>query len=567
MSTKNMFKLKAQEITPLGYEEDAAEVLAMSKTKEELVKNLQTIGQKGEMSAMYYGYAQDVAENLNNWDPDVRASACEALGNMGQAAEMYVPEIAKLLTSDASSVRAAAASAMGMFGFSSAPHVETLKGLMSNDSDEGVRCAAVGALGQIGVEEQAGAMAELLASKSPVVVAAAVQALGQLGPAGQAQAASIAAKLDDPHVRYAAICSLLSLGEGAVSEHVDAIISKCLSDADSLTRTAAAEALGQVKPETGVKLIPKVAAYLKDDHAGVRCSAALTLGYMGQWVPEAEVLKALLDDKAEDKSELSLTIGGGSMRSPPSARRPKCAALVALGMLGVDKLAADCAECLTDDEWEVRMCALECLAQMGDAGREQSSQISTCLEDDVFVVRTKACECLGALKAEDSAHNLPDVFEDRAPSVRAAALMALAETPDVAKEYPNEVFKCMGDQTANVQAAAIVCLGSMGETGQSFASIIATKLYDDDAGVRAAACEALGKLGDHGAAFAEEVAANLSDGAPEVRMKAVRALGAMGQDGAPFCNELGFLLDDASAEVGMAAKEAMLSLEKLAINN
>merc|ERR1719221_1860430 len=152
------------------------------------------------------------------------------------------------------------------------------------------------------------------------------------------------------------------------------------------------------------------------------------------------------------------------------------------------------------------MCALECLAGMGSEGKAQSSKITACLEDDVFVVRAKACECLGALKAEDGLHNVSDLFlEDKAPAVREAALLALAESGEVASGYVSDVFKCMSDPVNRVVAAAIKCIGSMGENGQSFASIIAQKLFDQDADIRAAACEALGKLGDYGSAFAEEV--------------------------------------------------------------
>mmetsp|Transcript_81668 Transcript_81668/g.239771 ORF Transcript_81668/g.239771 Transcript_81668/m.239771 type:complete len:573 (-) Transcript_81668:240-1958(-) len=568
MTAVNLFKQKAKEIVPMEYSQgDVSDALAPNKSKDEIVASLQSIGRKGEMSAMYSGYAADVAQMLTaNTDPEVLAAALESLGNMGQAAADYSSDIAPYLQSSNSDVRAAAATALGMFGASSAPFAGTLTQMMKADPDEGAKCAAIGAIGQIGEESQAGPIVELLSSKSPVVVAAAVQALGELGTAGEAQAAGIAKKLDDPEVRYAAMCALSNLGESTIEKYMNEIISKCLSDKDSLTRTAAAEALGRISDAVAKSSssMASIAAYLKHEDPGVKCAAALTFGYMSDKASgQADAIKLLLEDSAEDKSELYLTIGGGSMRSPPSARRPKCAALVALGMMGAGATADNCAECLTDDEWEVKMCALECLAQMGEDGKKQSSKISPCLEDDVFVVRTKACECVGALKDEDSAVNLPDLFEDKAPSVRTAALQALAECPEVAQDYSNEVFKCMQDQVLTVQAAAIYCLGSMGEIGKSYASVIATKLYNEDPGVRATACEALGKLGSHGAAFAEEVAASLEDDNWEVRMKAAKALGCMGPDGTPFLSELGFLTQDSFGEVSTAAREAVLALEQV----
>mmetsp|Transcript_20540 Transcript_20540/g.59482 ORF Transcript_20540/g.59482 Transcript_20540/m.59482 type:complete len:558 (-) Transcript_20540:238-1911(-) len=535
------------------------------KQKHELVEALQMIGRRGEMNAMYYEYTGDVVGMLRHHDPEVVAAACEALGNLGQAAESYVGEIAMELDSQTPEVRAAAATSVGLFGPAALPHVEKLEHIMKNDIDEAAKCAAIGALGQIGAESQAGDLAQLLEDESPVVVAAACQAIGELGGAGEAQAAKLAAKLDDPRVRYAAICALSNLGESACDKFIEDIISKCLSDKDSQTRTTAAEAIGSVAEtvlNTKGDYPAKIAELLKHEDAGIRCSAAMAFGYMGDKASSfANSIKPLLGDKNEDTSELYLTIGGGSMRSPPSSRRPACAALAALGMMGAEALADDCADCLNEDQWEVKMCALECLAQLGDAGKSQSSKITTCLEDDVFVVRTKACECLGALKAEDGLHSVPELFEDKAPTVRAAALLALAEVEDVAQGYSNEVFKCMNDQIQSVQAAAITCLGSMGETGQSYASIIATKLYDEDAGVRAAACEALGKLGDYGAAFAEEVAACIQDGSPDVRMRAVQALGKMGNEGSPFLSDIQYLMNDPFGEVSSAAKEVVMALE------
>lgn len=542
--------------------EDVMQALSLSKTKTQLVESLQAIGKKGEASALAGGYSGDVASMLRNSSPEVVAAACEALGYMGQAAEQFAPDIADKLESPKAEVRAAAANALGMLGT-----VEQYKDKLTKmfeDKYEAAKCAAIGALGQSGTEEQASPIAAFLRDSSPVVVAAAVQALGELGPAGESKAADIAKQLEDDRIRYAAVCALSSFSDSVCESYIEVIIDKCLTDKDCMTRTVAYELLARLGEAVAkASMVPKITALLKHENVGVKCAAAMALGGMGdKATDQADAIKALLSDKEEDTSELYLTIGGGSMRAPPSSRRPKCAALVALGMMGAGTTAAACADALSDENWEVKMCALECLAQMGSAGKEQSSKITTCLEDDVFVVRMKACECLGALKAEDGLHNVTDLFlEDKAPAVRQAALLALAEAGDVASGYASDVFKCMNDSVNSVQAAAITCLGSMGENGQSFASIIASKIFDEDVAVRAAACGALGKLGDYGAAFAEEVASCLQDGAPEVRMQAAKALGNMGSEGAPFMGDVQLAINDAFPEVSVAAQEAVLALE------
>lgn len=57
----------------------------------------------------------------------------------------------------------------------------------------------------------------------------------------------------------------------------------------------------------------------------------------------------------------------------------------------------------------------------------------------------KACECIAAIGATDVMDNLPDLFNDEAPSVRQAALEALTTHPDIGK-FPGKkkvlVVKC-----------------------------------------------------------------------------------------------------------------------------
>merc|ERR1719428_1887843 len=109
------------------------------------------------------------------------------------------------------------------------------------------------------------------------------------------------------------------------------------------------------------------------------------------------------------------------------------------------------------------------MAGMGEAGKEQAAKIAGVLDDNVFVVRQKACETLGMLKVSDVTSNLADTLQDKTPSVRAAALQAMAECGG-ADNYPNEIFKCFTDMMPNVKAAAITCMGAMGESGTGFAS-------------------------------------------------------------------------------------------------
>lgn len=298
-----------------------------------------------------------------------------------------------------------------------------------------------------------------------------------------------------------------------------------------MTRQAAANTLAAasepvLNSQAGA---PYIATLLKDADPGIRCSAALSLGKLGpQASSHASEVAKLLGDDAEDSSESYLAVGGGSLRSPATLRRPKCAALAALALMNASSHVSDMAMCLRDKAYEVRLCALEALMEMGEAASKQSTSIMATMEDDVYIVRLKACQAIAALQAQDVMDNLPDLFKDEAPSVREAALEALASCPDIGKKYCSQVFKCLEDEYGVVRAAALRALASMDTVGQGYASAIAAELGNQDPHARAAACEALGKFGDYGAAFADEIESCQTDEVPMVRAAAAHAMAQLG---------------------------------------
>lgn len=496
--------------------------------KEELLQWLTYAGKYGEKCEENFGYGEMVAQSASDMDDEVAAAALTALGDMGQVGCMHMHTLAKAL-SRSPKVAAAAATSLGLLGPEAARYEEDLANLMERSTDEAAQAAAVAALGHIGAESRAANISSLLDSSSAVVSGAACQALGKLPRSGMQEAPRIVQKLKVASIRYAAVSALANLGPSIVEKYMSDIM-PCLEDKDSRSRLSAAEALSIVPAAAS-----GAAALLKHQDPGVRCTAALCLGRLGKEAADPYVtdIASLLSDDAEDNSESYMAIGGGSHRPVPMLRRPRCAALAALGMLGSDKHANDICDALMDKSHEVKLTALDALMQLGDLGR-LTVMIQTALEDDVYMVRVKACECLAALKAEEAMTGLPELFEDPAPSVRQAALQALSSCPEAAKNYSSEVFKCMNDEYGTVRAAAMLTLAAMGAVGQSYASAIALELNSQDMFVRAAACEALGKLGDHGAAFAEEVSLCLEDQVPMVRKAASQALEKMGAEALPY---------------------------------
>jgi len=471
---------------------------------------------------------------------EVVAAAVAALGKMGSIGLSYAPEISSFLRHDAPEVQIAAATALGLFGKEASAYGAELLSLSSDSQEESVKIAALVAAGRVGdkgSKDLISKCSDLLNGSSPRLAAAACQALGQVGD--ETKAAAIAAKLQDPHTRYAALQGLCDLDGRVVCDFATEVISLCLTDQDGATRQLAVAAIGRQDSDgksfvlAGKKVsevVDQLQKLIEHQDSGVRCAAAQALGHLGSEAePHIACLEPLLADESEDTSCRSLQIGGGGQRAPPAFRKPVCAALSAFGMTGAQRYAEDIVRKLRDDDWEVRLSALEALGSLGEAGLEEAENIATALEDDVYMVRAKACDVIAKIQALEQAESVKATLKDKAPSVRVAAVRALGALGESGAAYSNEVFKLLSDSALAVRVAAIQSLGCMGEIGQCYASVIAAQLNDAQAEVRLASVEVLGRLGDHGAAFAEEVAMCMEDDpSPLVRKAAMGSLAQMG---------------------------------------
>lgn len=473
---------------------------------EEQVQWLIDLGSRGEKTAADFGLASNVANLARDHNDEVAAAAIRALGDFGKEGAKHMSAVATGLNRSGE-VCVAAATALAQFGPAALPYSEQLATCLHRPSDEASKAAVLAALGALRATQH-----------NNVLVA------------GAPDASRIAQKMKHPGTRFAAVTALGNLGPEVVKKNLPEIVS-CLQDKDSLTRQAAASTLA-VAPDAVLADPKSIVALLKDSQPGLRCAAALALGKCGA-SSAAEDVAVLLGDNGDDDSESYLAVGGGSLRSAYILRRPKCAALMSLSLMKSEKHLAAVSGALRDKSYEVRLCAIEALMQFGAAAKKHSTSIMSVLEDDVYLVRLKACQCIAAIGATDVIDNLPDLFHDEAPSVRQAALDALATYPDHAKTYSSQVFKCISDEYGCVRASAMRCLASMETVGQCYASTIAGELASQDPESRAAACETLGKLGDYGAAFAEDIEMCQSDEIPMVRAAAGYALVQLGAKVAP----------------------------------
>lgn len=521
-------------------------------------------------------YGFEVAACLRHPTPQVQVEACAALQNMGTVAWEYSGQVTPLLNSDDASVRRAATSALASFGSYGSGAANDIAKLL-NDQDASVRCVVLQGIGAMGDESFLDDIVVHLDDNVPEVAAAACSALSAMGGrvAGR-HTDAIAAKLGNSRTRHAALEAMYTIGEEAIGKYIDVIVSDCLGDPDYETRQLAITSIACTTETAVVKgsgVVEKIVDMLQSQEAYVRASAALALGQLGeQTFDKAENIVKLLQDDETDTNGLALQIGGCSRRNPILIK-PRCAAIIALGMMGREwvkqneNIEWDHMKSLTgmleEEDWEVRSCALDALLMLGEKGEIDGSKVSPLLEDEVYLNRAKACNVLGMAKASETMDSIMDLFEDGHHNVRAAALLAASATgEDCGEEVAPKICKFLKEDSADVRAAAVRALGQFGDFGRCYAGVFAELLQTDpDDNVRCEILEALGNFGPHGAAFIEEIADCLNDYCPQVRVAAVKALGQMGEEALQYRPLLKRLTNDSDIAVASAAQDASAALE------
>ncbi|MEA5522265.1 sister chromatid cohesion protein PDS5 [Limnoraphis robusta] len=186
-------------------------------------------------------------EQLTNEDSDVRGSAADALGKLGNSSQTVVDALLKTLTDENPSVRYHAVSALGRLGNSSQTVVDALLKTLS-DEDSAVRQMAVNAFGNLGKGSQTvvDAMLQCLQDKDDTVRGNATFALGWLGNSSQAVVDTLLLLLTDEnyHVRRNAASSLGNMRKS--SQTVINALLPLLTDDDSTVRLATIVALGSL---------------------------------------------------------------------------------------------------------------------------------------------------------------------------------------------------------------------------------------------------------------------------------------------------------------------------------
>jgi HEAT repeat protein len=440
-------------------------------------------------------------------------------------------------------------------------------------SNEEEQVAAIYELGQRSEAEVAEYLDYIVSmvnqQSSSAIKTAVCSAIRNGGSCGSAYVQTVAMLLSDQDgdVKYEACMTLAAMG--AVASGHSSQVSGMLEDQKDLVRFGACTALGSM----GAGLTcSKVAKLLEDKSPEVQGAACMALGkFGGDGKKFAEKVASKL---GEQRTRLQAIYALGSMEEAGSAYCNKVA------------------ECLEDEDSDIRMAAAQTLGTMADAVKGNAgamAKVTALLSADDGKAKTAASLAMGYLgaAAAGSCDALKDLLTDDFAEPAANALtvggcrarlppacrktkcaaacalgMIVQSGADVAVEdIAGAVGDLVNDEDWETRLAACEALAMMGDKAKEQASKISTIFDDDKYAVRARAAYACGKLGDPD--VASSIADLLVDSSPSVKEEACLALGALGEDGAEFIEKVfEKVLDFNPAVRGAACKALAMMGEK-----
>ena len=493
---------------------------------------------------------EDVAHKVVNilkndkFDANVRSSAVQALGNLGEAAQPYVKDIADLLKNDKEDafVRYRAAQALGNLGEAAKPFVKDIADILKNDKEDAY------------------------------VRGSAAQVLGNVGEAAKPFIKDIADILkndkEDANVRSSTAYALGNLGEVAkpyIKDIADFLRDKNVFPADS--RVRAAEALGKLG-EAAKPYVKDILDFLKDENVSTdsRARGAQALVNLG------EVAKPYVKDILDFLKDENV----------PAYSRAHAAYI--LGNLGeaVKPFVKDITELLKNEKVDayVRGNAAQALSNLGEAAKPFVKDIAELLKNEKVDanVRSSAAYALGNL-GEAAKPYIKDIANllknDKAnANVRSSAAYALGNLGEVAKLYFKDIADLLKNDKVDIYArrSVVEALGNLGEAAKPFVKDIADFLKNAkvDANARANAAEALGKLGEVAKPYVKDIADFLKNDKVDAnaRANAAEALGKLGEVAKPYVKDIADFLKNDKVDTNVRDKVtyALANIRKLEVN-
>jgi len=386
-----------------------------------------------------------------------------------------------LLADPEARIRRRAALALGRVKLPEA--IPALTSLLQSEPDSEVQQMAAFALGLIGDAAAATALTAALSDPNPLIQGRAAEALGMLA-------------------HQAAVASVTTM----VSSHINAGALKGIT-ADDLAhpKSAPAEAV-----RLGLYALVRLGSY--DAIAGAVLDA--NGRPRSRWWPIAYALQRVNDARAVP-ALLELLTGEGQLTRAFAAR--------GLGQLKDPRAAAPLVAIVENagEPTAVRIQAVRGVALIGDANAAAAMRrliVSPKVDQNL---QLEAVTALAQLRSTESVELLIDLVSARWPSVRAAALNALARTDVVT--FMSAISGLDPDPHWSVRAALATTLGDLGR--ERAQAPLTSMLRDADQRVIPSVLAALAKVGATNAAA--EMSARLKSDDPVVRGAASRGLATL----------------------------------------
>jgi HEAT repeat protein len=557
----------------------------------------------------------DLLLTLREGQTDQRGEACDALGNMGEAARVALPQLIVALHDRHWRGRSAAQAALVKIAQND-PAVWAALADAASDPVSDVRGAVAYALEDHALPAtlKAGVplLVRLLEDKDGFVAAEAAHALAKAGAGGAAAAPALmqAMKNENAGVRLAAASALGRMG--AAAEPAVPAIRAMLGSADKWDRSNAARVLGEMGV-IGAAAAPDLIKALGDTERVVRFNAAFALGRLDQprngIATNDPALGAAFDlgavvARGTPDAQSMLKLLEGTKSDDPMVRELAHEAAITGGDAATPALVA----ALNSADDEIRWAAAVALGKLGRlpdvrAGAHADEVVrarAARLKDGDPATRGAAGSALLAFKSPRALPALLEAIKSKEWDTRADAMLALGGVKDDVASEPAALAALvvgLADENPWVRHTAIRTLGEFGPAAkpavprlvEMFGDRASTEidlrppkrpLSDEQKAllnmmrsamkggqVRDAVAATLGRIGPD----ARAAVAALIEEAKRKDRHAVDALGRIGPDAAAAVPTLAGLLADKSlgyhaaaalARIGGAGAEALVAALK-----
>ncbi len=430
--------------------------------------------------------------------------AAHALACIGDAAR---PALIAALRADDTGLRLGAAKALGGIAAKNGSAGEAIPALIENlgHADEELRNEIIETLARIG-KDAVVPLSQSLAWPDARLRTGSARALAAIGAAAADAGPALLAQLQaekENAVRAAILTALPRVG--LPQEKVVPPLVNALRHGDAEIQSAALNGLLTIRPAEKI-VVPALTALLLDAQAGVPERAALALGRFGPAARSAVPKLIALAPSGENFRAALTEIGG-----------PAVAGL----LQQVEKVPA---ASLNREHWVIRL-----LAGIGGAG---IPELTKALDSPAAPVRVAALGALNELgeQAREVRAQVLKLTADSDPFVRATALSALVSMATDVGGTLKKVEAALRDPAPVVRLAGATAAAALGQTARGLATALTPLLDDADASVRAAALRAAGALGGGDPALMQRLVARLDD--PATRSAALDALAMTGADAA-----------------------------------